>query len=591
MGPWIGASRDAGGAFAWESGADFTYTAWASGEPNNYGGGEDHVHYLSKTIFGRAATWNDLAAGGVWPVLFSSTQVTSLVVEFDAPAPAIPKTTDQIFAERGQLGFLAQLANAAYSLGPHDGPARNLMNNESFTGDTARNGGQQVPGGATLAAISDQIRWLDSFDLGHALARRDATPANADYPEFGLHDGLYVNHNAAALVGRSDDALFLAFRGTNDNRGVDINADTALLNPPTPDMDHWFPMSDHFALFTPLIDAVKAYADNPVHGISEIYITGHSLGAGMAEALTSSWSDPRLNAVAFANPGFGFDLGDEDRQINFLVDGDPIFWPSLLQDNDGDSNRIFHNLEVGKQISASGTLHSMQLYSDFIQFLESEGMGLEDLTNLRGIDYDNISIHLGKVDEAALEFQVGGGRNTITGTTKFALLASQRDDVNDIILGGAGGDTLLGLDGHDYLVGGKGNDVLKGGGGRDYLIGGAGRDIMIGGGGRDRFVFESASESSAARLRKHDLIRNFDDVRAGQDIIDLAGIDADETLAGDQSFLWIGKQAFSGAAGQLRFETTRKASFVQGDTDGDGARDFLIRLSGQHDLGADDFLL
>ena len=30
-----------------------------------------------------------------------------------------------------------------------------------------------VKSGDTLASISDQIRWLDSFDLGHALARRD----------------------------------------------------------------------------------------------------------------------------------------------------------------------------------------------------------------------------------------------------------------------------------------------------------------------------------------------------------------------------------------------------------------------------------
>ena len=591
LGPWIGASKDSNGAFEWESGAPFNFENWAFGEPNNFGGGETHVHYLAKNSVGSAATWNDLGADGIWPVLFSSTQVTSMVVEIDFPAPVIPKTTDEVFADRGTLGFLAQFANAAYALGAHEGPARNLFNNESTTGDAALRGGQKIPGGSPLEPVSDQIRWLDSFDLGFEVGRKIASPANADYPNIGLQDGLYINENAAALVGRSDDALFLAFRGTNDNRGVNVNFNTSVINPPTADMSHWLGKGDHFDLFAPLIDAIRAYADNPTHGINNIFITGHSLGAGMVEALTSDWDDPRLQAVAFANPGFGLDVGGESRQTNFLVNGDPIFTPSLIADNDGDENTIYHNLEVGQQISASGTLHSMQLYSNFMQFFEAEGLGLEEFRNLRGIDYDNISVHVGKVNEDKLEFVIGGGSNTISGTTKIAVLPANRDNVNDIIFGGAGRDTLLGLDGNDYMLGGTGNDTLKGGGGKDYLIGGRGKDILTGGGGKDWFVFRDVTDSNAVKLRKNDVIRNFDDRGIVQDIIDLSQIDADTTRNGDQNFAWIGNNAFSGVAGELRYETTNTMSFVQADVDGDGVRDFLVRLVGRQSLDTDDFIL
>jgi RTX calcium-binding nonapeptide repeat (4 copies) len=51
--------------------------------------------------------------------------------------------------------------------------------------------------------------------------------------------------------------------------------------------------------------------------------------------------------------------------------------------------------------------------------------------------------------------------------------------------GGAGNDSLTGLDGDDELVGGDGNDILDGGDGADTLVGGAGEDFAAGGTGND----------------------------------------------------------------------------------------------------------
>ncbi|WP_205205206.1 calcium-binding protein, partial [Azonexus hydrophilus] len=61
---------------------------------------------------------------------------------------------------------------------------------------------------------------------------------------------------------------------------------------------------------------------------------------------------------------------------------------------------------------------------------------------------------------------------------------NERDDV---IKGGAGNDTLIGLSGDDLLEGGEGNDQLYGGSGDDVLIGGAGDDVLEGDAGSDTY--------------------------------------------------------------------------------------------------------
>ena len=53
---WIGLARVSPTAFAWTSGDALTYTNWAGGEPNNFGGNENYVH-----TYAGVGTWNDLA--------------------------------------------------------------------------------------------------------------------------------------------------------------------------------------------------------------------------------------------------------------------------------------------------------------------------------------------------------------------------------------------------------------------------------------------------------------------------------------------------------------------------------------------------
>ena len=57
----------------------------------------------------------------------------------------------------------------------------------------------------------------------------------------------------------------------------------------------------------------------------------------------------------------------------------------------------------------------------------------------------------------------------------------------------------------------------------------------------------------------------------GQDVLDLAGIDADSTIPGDQSFRWVGKATLTGAA-QLGYYVAGGNTIVRASTDADAVR-------------------
>ena len=140
-------------------------------------------------------------------------------------------------------------------------------------------------------------------------------------------------------------------------------------------------------------------------------------------------------------------------------------------------------------------------------------------------------------------------------------------DANLILFGGVNGDTL---------IAGAGTDLVVGGGGQDDLTGGAGADV---------FRFDAASDTDG----DGDTIHDFE---VGLDLIDLRRIDADEAIAGDQAFHWIGNAEFTGESGVLRAYQVEGGWFVEGDTDGDGEADLALSVVTGFDfeLGFADFL-
>ena len=116
-------------------------------------------------------------------------------------------------------------------------------------------------------------------------------------------------------------------------------------------------------------------------------------------------------------------------------------------------------------------------------------------------------------------------------------------------IGGSARDLLWGNELANRLEGRGGNDVLDGYEGADTLVGGLGADV---------FTFHN--------IEKGDRIADFS--HAQGDTIDLTGTNVD--------FTWVGSNAFTGVAGQLRFAN----GVLEGDVNGDGLADLSITVAG-----------
>jgi Ca2+-binding RTX toxin-like protein len=174
--------------------------------------------------------------------------------------------------------------------------------------------------------------------------------------------------------------------------------------------------------------------------------------------------------------------------------------------------------------------------------------------------------------------------NTSTPNDDVALLKTTlRGD--DYMSGSNYSDLLYGYNGDDALIGKGGADRIRAGAGDDSLIGGAGADQLWGGDGTDAFVFKSISDSKASSF---DTIHDFS-IKDG-DRISLDSVDANSDKHGDQDFRFIGADDFH-RAGDLRVEKFKDDTYVQGDADGDGHADFVIRLDGAIHLDATVFAL
>lgn len=167
-----------------------------------------------------------------------------------------------------------------------------------------------------------------------------------------------------------------------------------------------------------------------------------------------------------------------------------------------------------------------------------------------------------------------GGNDTLIGGTG-----------NDVLDGASGIDRLVAGDGQDWLRGGTGKDRLEGGGGADTLEGGAGQDRMLAGldTARDVFVFRGTGDS--VRGSQRDTILQF---RAGQDDIDLSGVDAHSGRGGNQAFAFAGTKA---AAHSVWYVKQADGVLVQGDVNGNKTADFEIWVDDATRLGASDFIL
>lgn len=189
----------------------------------------------------------------------------------------------------------------------------------------------------------------------------------------------------------------------------------------------------------------------------------------------------------------------------------------------------------------------------------------------------------------------GGGRDQVSASISYTLALGVEDleltgravegtgtGYANVMTGNATANRFYGLAGNDTLVGLDGADRLDGGPGNDRLIGGAGADMLTGGNGADTFAFAAGESTPGAGAQ--DQVYDFD--QAEHDRIDVAA------LAPARGLSFVGTAAFSGRAGELRYDVAGPGVLVTADLDGDRVPDFAVRLLGADlVLTAADFVL
>ncbi|TMJ12581.1 MAG: hypothetical protein E6G94_13420, partial [Alphaproteobacteria bacterium] len=175
------------------------------------------------------------------------------------------------------------------------------------------------------------------------------------------------------------------------------------------------------------------------------------------------------------------------------------------------------------------------------------------------------------VADKAVETSAVGGTDEVKSSVTFVL----GGNVENLTLTGSA------------AVNGFGNtldNVITGNSANNSLAGGGGADTLDGKGGIDSFLYTNTSDSTSAAM---DHILGF---TAGEKI-DLSGIDASTTAAGNNAFSFVGAAAFSHTAGELRAYQSGSEWFVEADTDGDGAANLIISVASDHALLVGDFVV
>ncbi|MEM7507869.1 MAG: hypothetical protein AAF415_14095 [Pseudomonadota bacterium] len=216
----------------------------------------------------------------------------------------------------------------------------------------------------------------------------------------------------------------------------------------------------------------------------------------------------------------------------------------------------------------------------------SGGAGADMLDGGAGLDAASYAEADARViaDLAGMEVQEGdalgdqfNGVETLVGSAFNDFLYG--DDQGNLLIGGAASDNLFGRGGDDTLMGEEGVDLLRGNGGID---------VLTGGGGNDRFFFLDLDDSGVGAGAR-DIITDFE----SGELISLSAIDADIGASGNNVFSFLGTDAFTGTAGEVRFakSTANNLTLIHADVDGDAMSDFQIELTGVIDLVAGDFVL
>jgi Ca2+-binding RTX toxin-like protein len=335
--------------------------------------------------------------------------------------------------------------------------------------------------------------------------------------------------------------------------------------------------------------------------------TGNALnntlvGNGLANTLDGGAGNDILNGGGGADTMFG-GAGDDiyivaeagDTTVEHPGEGTDTVRSHINWTLGGNIERL--ELQGSSNLSGTGNTLNNTLVGNAGNNLLNGGAGNDYMVGGAGND----TFIVAAAGDSTIE-NAGGGTDTVRSYINWTLganierlelqgsgnLNGTGNTLNNTLVGNSGANSLSGGDGNDYIVGGAGNDTLNGGAGNDTLIGGAGRDSLNGGAGNDRFDFDLVSDSPAGPALRDSMVGGFSH---GSDLIDLATIDANTLVGGNQAFSFIGSAAFSGVAGQLRYTNYSGNVIIDADVNGDSVADMQILVAGTTLMAGTDFIL
>lgn len=451
---------------------------------------------LSEAAGAGGATLDFVTADGsaVFSQDYQAASGSLFIAEGQSTGTIVIQTAGDTAIEADETMTLSLVSASGTRIGG-GGAATGTIRNDDYPTAAALFGGDRLGEMADFAQSAYGASGWQNAISGWKLLDADDLGGNLSGGAGLLEDGMFTHENAAAIVARSSDALILSFRGTDDWTDLahwtspsEIAEVASMFFPSIPAADiakaeqlaealggPSFGRAAHYALFSELVDRIDAYV--AAHGLSKVYVTGHSLGSSMLNAFMYEHGDDaasgvKYEALAYANPGFYLFnqpefLVPDSRIVNIKANTDIIGIGDFFLATPGDQNNLQDNF-FSPVLS-----HSMEMYRGFAAFLQAEGVEYDDVAGnwLMGVrDYDQFIYQL---DHTAAGFVFGAGDNELTGIQDEAILDSE------VFLGGDGNDTIYARDGEDLVLGGDGNDILHGGLGRDFLIGGSGDDTFV----------------------------------------------------------------------------------------------------------------
>jgi serralysin len=124
----------------------------------------------------------------------------------------------------------------------------------------------------------------------------------------------------------------------------------------------------------------------------------------------------------------------------------------------------------------------------------------------------------------------------------------------------------------------------RGSAGNDVITGNDAVNVLSGGDGSDVFRFLSVAQSSTSAV---DRITDFSSV----DTLDFSVIDANTATSFNDTFQFLGTSAFTGHAGEIRYEHINNDVIVYADVNGDGIPDLQVHLQNLATISSSNFIL